>query len=164
MTREEAITAMADWTGVRITELSGMWTVRGTRSGVAHAGCRADLESLVADLQRIAREQVAGVDRMALERARLDVERQVEIQAQARISAALMPGWEAELARMRAKASFDRDSLATQEMRLWEELENMAGLHADILAHAAAVKEAVRSAPDLDVIGAISASLENGWP
>jgi len=68
MTREEAITAMADWTGVRITELSGMWTVRGTRSGVAHAGCRADLESLVADLQRIAREQVAGIDRMALER------------------------------------------------------------------------------------------------
>lgn len=77
MTREEAIAAMADWTGVRITELSGMWTVRGTRGGVAHAGCRADLGSLVADLQRIAREQVAGIDRMALERARLNVERQV---------------------------------------------------------------------------------------
>lgn len=61
MTREEAIAAMADWTGVRVTQLSGMWTVCGTRGGVAHAGCRADLASLVADLQRIALErQVAA--------------------------------------------------------------------------------------------------------
>lgn len=160
MTREEALQTLHDWTGVRITELNGMWTVRGDYRGTAHAGVRADLASLIGDLKRIASADEPAAAFVTLQRNQLSMA--IDAYADALVQGLGSVGWEQQLADLRARA--DIGPLSVAEHAHWQALEALPARRAGILAHAARLKQDVADAVGPVAFAAIEASWREDWP